>query len=98
MINLVSPIKLLELFLDKSMELYREDDISDFEASRADIVALIYYYRIYSGCLETFLADCESYDLEPDRIEWIRKTWDTVSKMTPTSIAKLAIENLHPAI
>lgn len=95
MINLIEPVKLLELYLERITELYINGEVTDLTASKADVVALIYYYRMYGGKLEDFLLDCKDYDLDDERHECIRSTWANIARLTPIGMANLAIENLH---
>lgn len=87
----IDPEELLNTFIRNCIEAGDLLGEEKFDHS-IDMIALIYYYRIYSSS-EEFIEDHEEA-LDADRKEWVIEAWKMLDGMSEEQMATSVIEML----
>ncbi|OGI18696.1 MAG: hypothetical protein A3B68_03375 [Candidatus Melainabacteria bacterium RIFCSPHIGHO2_02_FULL_34_12] len=70
-----------------------QSDRKEVVNSSADLVTAVYYYRRYSDVNE-FISKYLKNNNDYFHIQWIRTTWDSLSKMSDAQISELVINQI----
>ena len=89
----IDSMELLSRFILNCKNRVHEGEFKSPALSYADIVTAVYYYRKYPDpnvFITEYLKDMKDYFL----LQWVRATWASLSKMTPTEISELVINQI----
>lgn len=85
--------ELLLRFILKCKKESENNENKDLLTSAADLVTAVYYYRKYPDA-DNFISQYLSNSQDYFQIQWVRRTWANLSKLTPDEHSNLVINQI----
>lgn len=89
----IDSLELLIRFILMCQNEAKKNELKFSLTSSIDIVTAIYYYRRYPNVndfINAYLKDNEDYF----KLQWIRKTWDDLSKLSEVELSEIVINQI----